>query len=267
MYLSGVDGAFDDHVTITSGTQTTTSHPCCGTVDTSFSESPAFAPPPDGSVFGIRQPYLLPPTPIGTTVEAHLADVVHWYDFRAPWMPIEFTGDVRDQAVDLDNDGLFDYLSVSTQVIVRNLGTYDLSGTLYAAGAESSDEVLVRSTPNPSSIVTTSWTRLQFNDWQDLQGPQTVQLAFTGAEILAAGLNGPFEAKLRIVPVNVVIDPVVAHTTATYEASQFEATGAKPARLPAVTVTSPSVGAYEVRLGSWSGGDGYSVIVRIIHAN
>jgi len=32
-------------------------------------------------------------------------------------------------------------------------------------------------------------------------------------------------------------------------------------------VTSPSVGAYEVRLGSWSGGDGYSVIVRIIHAN
>ena len=267
MYLSGVDGDFQAHVTISSATESVTSHPCCGTTTESFSESPAFAAPPDGSAFGLRAPYLIPPTPIGVSVETHFTDVVRWYDFRSPWMPIEFVGDVRDFGVDADHDGLFESLAVEAQVNVRTLGSFDLSGTLYAGGSEPTDQILMRSTPEASSIVTTSWTRIRFTDWSQTQSPQTVRLEFTGAEILATGLNGPFAAKLRIVPANVIIDPVLAHTTMSYDLSQFAASGAKPARLPAVGVTSPSTGEYRVQLSPGTLGDGYQVIVRIIHAN
>ena len=267
VYLSGIDGNLDAHITISTASEQVTSHPCCGTTQTTFTESPAFAPPPDGSVFGLRAPYLIPATPIGTTVETHLTDVVHWYDFRAPWMPIEFTGDMRDYGTDTNGDGLFDYLTVEADVHVRTLGTYDLSGTLYAAGSEPSDQVLSRSTPDASHVVTTAWTRIQFNDWSETSQTQTLQLNFAGADILAAGLSGPFDAKLRIVPANVIIDPVVARATASYDLSQFASSGAKAARLPAVTVSNTGPGGYDVRVDSLPSGYGYTVIVRIIHAN
>ena len=197
LYLSGIDGPLDVHITISSGTETVTTHPCCGTVNPSFSEDPAFAPPPEGSVFGLRAPYVLPPTPIGVRAEAHFSGVVHWFDFKRPWMPIEFTGDVQDFGTDMDGDGMFDYLTVQAGVTVRNPGTYDFSGTLYAGGSEPSNEVLVRSTPDQSNVVTTAWTRIPFNDWTYTQGPQTVTLNFAGAEILAARLNGPDRAGER----------------------------------------------------------------------
>src|SRR5439155_2724067 len=108
--------------------------------------------------------------------------------------------------------------------------------------------VLTRSTPGGASIAATAWTRISFNDWYQTNGPQTVHLEFSGAEILAPGVPGPYDAKLRIVPANVIIDPVVAHTTATYDLAAFDATGAKAARLPAVTIVNPASGSYEVSL-------------------
>ena len=58
-----------------------------------------------------------------------------------------------------------------------------------------------------------------------------------------------------------------SHATATYTLDQFEATGAKAARLPAVTIASPEVGAYSVSVDASGAPAGYTVIVRIIHAN
>ena len=267
MYLSGVNGPMEVRILISSGTQQTTVHPCCGTPDTSFSESPSFAPPPDGSVFGLRAPYLLPPTPTGVQARTSVTEVVHWYDFKGPWMPIEFTGSVQDFGTDLDGNGKFDALTLSAGVNVHALGSYDLSGTLYAAGSVPTGQVLTRSTPGGASIVTTAWTRISFNDWYQTNGPQTVRLDFSGAEILASGVPGPYEAKLRIVPANVIIDPVVAHTTATYDLAAFDSTGAKAARLPAVMIVNPASGSYEVSLDASGLPAGYSVMVRIIHAN
>jgi len=267
MYLSGVNGPMEFRIRITSGDQTVTSHPCCGTPDSSFSETPAFAPPPDGSVFGLRAPYLLPPTPTGVQAETTVTEVVHWYEFRAPWMPIEFTGSVRDFGTDLDGNGKFDYLTLEAGVNVRALGSYDLSGTLYAADSVPSGQVLTRSTPSGASIVTTAWTRISFNDWYQTNSPQTVRLDVSGAELLAAGVPGPYAVKLRIVPANVIIDPVVAHTTATYALAAFDGTGAKAARLPSVTIANPSFGSYDVSLDASGLPSGYGVMVRIIHAN
>jgi hypothetical protein len=267
MYLSGANGPMEFNVQITSGNEKVTSHPCCGTPSTSFTEDPAFAPPPDGSVFGLRAPYVIAPTPIGVQAETHFTEVVHWYDFQAPWMPISFTGTVRDHGTDLNGNGKFDSLTVEADVNVRTLGSYDLSGTLYAAGSAPSEQVLMRSTPAGSSVVTTAWTRITFNDWSQTNSPQTVRLHFSGAEILKAGVPGPYDVKLRIVPANVIIDPVVAHATATYTLDQFEATGAKAARLPAITIASPELGTYSVSVDASGVPSGYTVMVRIIHAN
>ena len=267
MYLSGTNGPMEFQITISSGNQQTTTHPCCGTPDQSFSEDPAFAPPPDGSVFGLRAPYVLPPTPVGVQAETRLSEVVHWYDFDAPWMPIEFTGSVRDYGSDVDQNGKFESLMIEAQVNVRALGSYDLSGTLYSAGPEPDEHILMRSTPAASSVVTTAWTRVSFNEWDRTQQPQTVSLPFSGAELLNAGVPGPYAAKIRIVPANVVIDPVVAHTTATYDLAMFEAAGAKVARLPSVSITSPETGLYQVSVDASGLGSEHIVMVRIIHAN
>ena len=267
MYLSGANGPMEFQVRISSANERVTTHPCCGTPDTTFTEDPAFAPPPDGSVFGLRAPYLIAPTPVGVQAETRFTEVVHWYDFQAPWMPISFTGTVRDRGTDLDGNGKFDALTVEADVNVRALGSYDLSGTLYAAGSEPSEQVLMRSTPAGSSVVTTAWTRISFNDWSQTNSPQTVRLDFSGAELLKAGVAGPYDVKLRIVPANVIIDPIVAHATTTYTLDQFEATGAKASRVPGITIASPEVGAYSVSVDASGVPAGYTVMVRIIHAN
>ena len=267
MYLSGANGPMDFSMRISSGTETIVTHPCCGTQNPSFSENPAFAPPPDGSVLGLRAPYLIAPTPVGVQAEATLTDVVHWYEFKAPWMPIGFTGAVRDHGTDTDGNGKFDYLTVEADVNVHAIGSYDLSGTLYAAGSEPSEQVLMRSTPAGSHVVTTAWTRVTFNDWSQIDNPQTVHLDFSGAELRNAGVNGPYDVKLRIVPANVIIDPVLAHATAAYDLAQFDSTGAKVARIPAVTIASTEAGVYQVSVDTSLVPSDYTVMVRIIHAN
>ena len=261
VYLSGIDGPTDIHITVLEARVQTESHPCCGTETTEFVEEPAFAPPPDGSELGLRRPYVLPPTPLGLKAEAHLEPTLHWYDFQAPWMPIEFTGEVRDYGTDVDGNGLFESLTVEAGVSVRNWGWYDVSGTLYAAGSEPSNEALMRSVPTEDHVVTTAWNRVSLGSDQSW-----VRVDFTGAEILGAGRDGPFDAKLRIVPANVVIDPIIVHTTAAYTLAQFEPTGPKPARISSVTTEDLGGGTYAIHVSAHPGSS-YTLITRVIHAN
>ena len=55
VYLSGIDGPTDIHITVLEARVQTESHPCCGTETTEFVEAPAFAPPPEGSELGLRR--------------------------------------------------------------------------------------------------------------------------------------------------------------------------------------------------------------------
>jgi len=265
MYLSGVDGPVDYRITVSDAG--IASDPCDWFGPGGYVEQPEFAPPPDGSDFGLRRPYVLPPTPLGLKAEASFAESVHWYEFEAPWMPIEFTGDVRDFGTDVDGDGLYDYLSVAADVIVHQLGVYDLSGTLYAQGAEPSSMVLLRSVPKEEFVVTTAWSRLSLNDWSYLEQVQAVQLEFAGAEIIAAGHDGPYDAKLRIVPANIVIDPVIVHTTAAYTLAEFEETGAKPYELGGVDIKPDGQDQFIIVVDATGIDSSYQVLVRVIHAN
>src|SRR3990170_4972216 len=265
MYLSGIDGPVDFRVTVS---DVQVENDFCGCGPGRLVEKPQFAPPPDGDEVGLRQPYVLPPTPLGLKAETRFEETLHWYDFEAPWMPIEFTGATRDYGTDVDGDGQYDYLTVEADVRVHQVGVYDLSGTLYAQGAEPTSQVLMRSVPTEEYVVTTAWTRITINDWEYVGGVQTVRLEFAGAEILAAGLDGPYDAKLRVVPANVIIDPVVVHTTAAYGLAQFEATGAKAARLGHVTVSpGPQSGEFLIGIDANGIGSSHQVLVRVIHAN
>jgi len=264
IYLSGVDGPVDYRITVSDASMESD---WCYCMPGRYVEQPEYAPPPDGSDFELRQPYILPPTPLGLKAEASFAESIHWYEFEAPWMPIEFTGDARDFGTDVDGDGLYDYLSVAADVIVHQLGTYDLSGTLYAQDAMPSSMVLLRSVPTGEAVVTTAWGRLTLNDWVYLETVQSVQLDFAGAEIIAAGHDGPYEAKLRIVPANIVIDPVVVHTTAAYSLSEFEEYGAKPYELGGVGVRPGGQDQFVISVDATGIDSSYQVLVRVIHAN
>ncbi len=258
VYLSGVDGPVQYRITVSDSQLESDPYGPSRLV-----ESPEFAPPPDGYDLGLRDPYVLPPTPLGLKAETTFSETIHWYDFEAPWMPIEFTGAVTDHGTDLDQDGLFDYLTVDAEVHVLQAGSYDLSGTLYVQGAAPSSLALTRTVPTMDYVVTTAWTRHTLGE-----GYMSVGLDFAGAEILAAGHDGPYMAKLRIVPAHVRIDPVVAHTTALYTLSQFEATGAKPYRIAGVTVTpEPQTGQYEIAIDTSGVDSSYQVTLRVIHAN
>src|SRR3990170_1708156 len=261
VYLSGIDGPTDIHITVIEAQVRTESHPCCGTEAAEFVEEPAFAAPPDGSELGLRQPYVLPPTPLGLKAETRLEATLHWYDFQAPWMPIEFTGEVRDYGTDADGDGLFESLTVEAAVSVRNWGWYDVSGTLYAAGSAPSNVALMRSVPTEDHVVTTAWNRVNLGTDQSW-----VRIDFAGAEVLAAGRGGPFDAKLRIVPANVVIDPIAVHTTAAYTLAPFQPLGPKPPRLTSVGSEDLGGGTYAIHVGAPSDSS-YRVITRVIHAN
>ncbi len=262
VYLSGVDGTIEYRVTVSSTKESNDFFGCRGLV-----EQPAYAAPPDGADFGLRTPYVLPPTPLGLKAETSFADEVHWYDFESPPMPIEFTGAVRDYGTDADADGLYDALTLEADVIVHQLGTYDLSGTLYTEGAAPSSVALLRSVPKMESVVTTAWTRLTLQDWSYVGDVQTVRLDFAGAEILRGGEDGPFQAKLRIVPAHVYIDPIVVHTTEAYTLSEFEDVGAKEARLGGVDIAPQGEGVFVINVDTAGIDCSYTVLVRIVHAN
>lgn len=262
IYLSGFDGTVNVRFVVSNARLVEQGHDCCG-IPPTFETGTEFAPPPEGAVLGLRQPYLLPPTPVSFVGETVLESLdIRWYDMEAPEMPVEFTGDVRDYGVDADGDGLYDALAVEASVLVRIPGTYDVSGTLYGPGTDPYQQVSVRSAPDPARIVSTAWSRVQL----DPRGPDTsVSVRFPGAEILAGGADGTFQAKLRIVPANVYIDPVIVHTTSSYAMEDFEASGAKPAVLRDVAA---SAGDLEYRIDvTASSGSGYDVTVRVIHAN
>ncbi len=260
VYLSGIDGPLDVRITVLGAQARTDPYDCCNSGYPDFVEEPAFAAPPDGSEFGLRQPYVLPPSPLGLKAEARYTETVHWYDFEAPWMPIEFTGEVKDYGTDADADGLYETLTIEAGVIVHTWGSYDISGTLYAQGSETSNVALMRSVPTEEHVVTTSWGRVSIGEdtW--------VRIDFAGAEILGSGKDGPYDAKLRIVPANVVIDPIVVHTTAAYSLSQFEAAYPKSARIASVSSEDLGDGNYAIRVNV-PVDSSYTVITRVIHAN
>ena len=100
--------------------------------------------------------------------------------FEEPRFAIRFAGTARDSGVDVDGDGLYDYLVMSAEADVSLAGFYSVSGTLWGG----SDPV--------------SWTWIA-GTWGSVDlaaGRQTVEYRFSGQDLWASGQSGSFRFTL-----------------------------------------------------------------------
>jgi len=251
IYLAGVRGGIPLSVEVFT---TPGGHYCPG-----YGDSLSALPPEDGGALGLQSPSVMPDRPqvLGTTAAVRL-EGVDFSDFDAPEFPADFTGTVVDALDDFDQDGAADALRVTATIAVNRPGVYDVSGTLYARGTQPLAQVQgTRSTVHVGGVVvSTAWVRERLD-----RDATRVSLAFPGAEILASGVPGPYEVKLRLVPASVYVDPVIVHVTADYRLDQFEAWGAKPATVSAL---SADLASGQITATVANGGE---LLVRVIHEN
>jgi hypothetical protein len=130
------------------------------------------------------------------------------YDQFEP-SPVEFSPPHSDHGVDIDSDGLYEYLAVDEVVNVTVAGYYDFLSLLFD-GAMMTEIALASN----NSVYLPS-------------GTHTVQMLFPAGSINSSGINGPYAVEM------VAVDPssgnliaVDLYMTAAYAADQFEAASA-----------------------------------------
>src|SRR5438552_17488687 len=149
--------------------------------------------------------------------------------FEQPVRPATFTGEHTDSAVDLDPDGLADFLELRAGVHVNLAGHYTLSGYL-SKGAGTTVVRFIASAYRDFDLATTD---------------TSVVLRFRGDQILQAGVDGPWDFSLALYyaplayargnvtpgPIGTILPPHPAYypetlcgTTSTYRASDFDPT-------------------------------------------
>src|SRR2546428_707249 len=102
--------------------------------------------------------------------------------FEQPVRPATFTGGHTDSAVDLDADGLADFLELPADVHVNLAGHYTLSGYL-SKGAATDVVRFIPSAHRDFDLATIETTAL---------------LRFRGDQILKAGVDGPWDFSLTL---------------------------------------------------------------------
>src|SRR5881409_1905318 len=102
--------------------------------------------------------------------------------FEQPVRPATFTGGHTDSAVDLDADGLADFLELRADVHVNLAGHYTLSGYL-SKGAGTTVVRFIASAYRDFDLATTD---------------TSVVLRFRGDQILQAGVDGPWDFSLAL---------------------------------------------------------------------
>jgi len=149
--------------------------------------------------------------------------------FEQPVRPATFTGSHTDSAVDLDADGLADFLEVRADVHVNLGGHYMLSG--YLSKRAGTDVVrFIASAYRDFDLATTD---------------TSVLLRFRGDQIAQAGVDGPWDFSLTLYynpfiyaggnmtpgPIGTILPPqpvyypeMLCGTTSTYRAADFDPT-------------------------------------------
>ena len=116
---------------------------------------------------------------------------------------IGLSGSYTDSGIDLNGDGVYDILRVTSGLTVTEPGTYQVSAELY----------------KNDDFITTTYTEATYSI-----GSQTVDLSFGGKVIGTKGIDGPYE--LRNVAVrdsgDVLMDYAASpYTTGMYSAAEF----------------------------------------------
>jgi hypothetical protein len=136
--------------------------------------------------------------------DAYTTSAYNSMDFQNP-PAVEFTGIYTDYGIDIDMDGLYDYLTIDVGANVTSAGNYRIEGWLYdVIGSE--------------IVYAISDTYLDI-------GSQTVELNFDGKEIHEHGVMGTYYLKNLILldENSIVLDYIVdAYTTAAYNYADFK---------------------------------------------
>lgn len=103
-------------------------------------------------------------------------------DFEAPFRPATFIGPHADRAVDVDADGLADFLELTAEVHVNSSGHY----TLYGSLAEQA---------GPNGYRTVAYA---YRDFELKADDRQVFLRFRGDSIRQAGVDGPWNFSLTL---------------------------------------------------------------------
>jgi len=130
-------------------------------------------------------PGILPPVPEGWTWE-YTTGAYAAADFEQPTFAIRFTGTYADEGLDLDADGLFDYLVVTADVDVSLAGAYWFEGSLSVPFADGE--------PNREYY----WFPGTYGTVDLEEGAQTLEFRVNGGEIWATGHDGAFDFRLSV---------------------------------------------------------------------
>ncbi|MGQ0796798.1 MAG: hypothetical protein ACT4OI_02870 [Methanobacteriota archaeon] len=108
-------------------------------------------------------------------------------DFEEPFRPVSFTGVFADEALHVDDDGLYDLFEIRAGVRVTTPGAYTLNGALMER-ADPTNEYGFRS------------VAYAYRDVRLDTGDTNVTLRFRGDAIRAAAIDGPWDFQITLYP-------------------------------------------------------------------
>ncbi|MEK6851038.1 MAG: hypothetical protein AABY30_00715, partial [Candidatus Thermoplasmatota archaeon] len=121
------------------------------------------------------RPGIVPPMPEGWTWE-YTTGAYEASDFEEPRFAIRFIGTHADEGLDLDGDGLFDYLVATAEAEVNLAGTYSFDGSL--------------TVPFDGSPYRDFWVTSTYGTIDLAEGRQALEFRFNGGDIWASGHSG-----------------------------------------------------------------------------
>lgn len=127
-----------------------------------------------------------------------------------------FTGNFIDTALDDDGNGLYDYLKADAEVNITASGTYTFS--TYLLDKDNRFIAFGSLIPGVGIDISNYVTTAELND-----GVQYIPFYFSGAEIKASGMDGPYSVAVNIYDNNgSILDTAVYTTAGAYTADSFQ---------------------------------------------
>lgn len=134
-----------------------------------------------------------------------------------PPNPVEFILPATDRGLDMDGDGIFDYLIVEIDARTSEPGRYYLHGQLYVPLGMLEKNEETGMTGIGFHIIEMAPAAVYLNE-----STQSVAINFEGGRILTNEMNGPYEVKVDVNNETWGFGHAFDHTTGDYDCMQFE---------------------------------------------